>query len=160
MPHIIIEHSADIKSSETFKLHSEIQKAMSAISEGNFDPDQCKCRSHSFEEYFVGKLAEEHSSFLHITIKILAGRSMEVKNKLAEKSMLVAKNFFADLSSNPNLTDQISSTTKGIAETMTGIPHVELPHNSDFDGKRCDISVDIVDMEKETYQKIRIENNS
>jgi 5-carboxymethyl-2-hydroxymuconate isomerase len=158
MPHLIIEHSADIKSSEILKLYSEIQSIMASITEGNFDPDQCKCRSHSFDEYFVGKLAGEHSSFLHITIKILSGRNSEIKKKLAEKSMLAAKNFFADLASNPNLTDQISSTTQSLAETMTGIPHIEIPHNSDFAGKRCDISVDIVDMDREFYQKIRIEN--
>jgi 5-carboxymethyl-2-hydroxymuconate isomerase len=159
MPHIIIEHSADIKSSQITNLHLEIQGIMAKITEGNFDPDQCKCRSHSFDEYFVGKFSQEHSSFIHVTIKILSGRKTGAKKQLAENVMLAAKNLFAEIFSKPSEKDQIIAVGNAFADAITGIPHIENPpHNSSFEGKRCDISVDIIDMEKETYQKIRIEN--
>lgn len=125
MPHLIIEHSSDIKKSSIKSLHQEIQNIMASITEGNFDPDQCKARSFSFDEYFVGRPDQSSSSFFHLTIKILSGRSTEVRKKLAAKSIEFAEKFFLALN---------------------------LP------SKRCDISVDIVEMDRETYQKIRIEN--
>jgi 5-carboxymethyl-2-hydroxymuconate isomerase len=145
MPHLIIEHSSDIKKSHIKSLQVEVQNIMASITEGNFDPDQCKCRSLSFDEYLVGKPDQESSSFLHITIKILAGRTLEVRKKLAEKTLLMAKNFFADEISSPNEKDQIVAIGSDVADLVTGIPHVHLPtQNSNLTGKRCDISVDIL----------------
>ncbi len=124
MPHLIIEHSANIKRRSIAALENKIQEIMQA-QEGNFDADQCKCRSLPFDEYFVGHLDESESSFLHITLKVLSGRSMEVRKNLSQKIMEFVQKFHADL---------------------------KLPT------KRCDISIDIVEMERDTYQKIRVES--
>jgi 5-carboxymethyl-2-hydroxymuconate isomerase len=132
---------------------------MASITEGNFDPDQCKCRSFSFDEYLVGKPNQTKSSFIHVTIKILAGRTVVARKKLAEKTMHAAKNLFAELISSPSEKDQIVAIGTELAETVAGIPQPHIPvKNSHFIGKRCDISVDIVEMDKEVYQKVRIEN--
>ena len=124
MPHLIVEHSADIKKNSVQKLQQEIQSIMNGV-EGNFDADQCKCRSFSFDEYFVGRPDQSSSSFIHITLKVLSGRSDEVRANLSAKISEFTNKFFADLN----------------------IPN-----------KRCDISVDILEMERATYQKVRIEN--
>jgi 5-carboxymethyl-2-hydroxymuconate isomerase len=161
MPHIIVEHSADIKSSQLTKLYSKIQSVMESITDGNFDAEQCKCRGLAFDQYFVGRFAEEKSSFIHLTIKILGGRSLEVKKKLSAELMLTAKNFVADILTNPSDTDKIIDLGVDIADAILGYPQPQdLPENSDFAGKRFDISVDIVDMEGETYQKFRRENQA
>ncbi|MDX2082767.1 MAG: hypothetical protein SFV53_02125 [Rickettsiales bacterium] len=123
MPHLIIEHSADIKKDSAKILQQNIQSLMNA-SEGNFEADQCKARAFIFDDYFVGLPDQSNSSFIHITLKVLSGRSVEVKKNLAQKIVEFTKKFFDDL--------KITS-------------------------KRCDISVDIVEMDRETYQKIRIE---
>lgn len=124
MPHLIIEHSSNIKSRSIAALEHQIQNIMGGV-EGNFDPDQCKCRSFAFDEYFNGHLDESESSFIHITLKVLVGRSLEVRQNLSHKIMEFVQKFYDDL---------------------------RLPT------KRCDLSVDIVEMERETYQKIRVEN--
>lgn len=158
MPHLIIEHSNDINSQEIKNLQIKIQDVMASITEGNFDPDQCKCRSHSFEEYFVGRPDQSTSSFLHVTIKILSGRTIEAKRKLAEKTLQTSKEFFGNLATNPSEKDRIVETVQELADAVTGIPHIQLPpQNSNLINKRCDISVDIVDMDRETYQKWRKE---
>ena len=157
MPHIIIEHSSDIKSSSIKKLYSGIQEIMASITEGNFDPDQCKCRNFAFDEYFVGRHNQDNSSFIHLTIKILSGRTLEAKKKLAEQSLHLLKEFFGEIATHPNEKDRIVETAQELAETITGIPHIPTPpQNSNFANKRCDISVDIVDMDRDTYQKVRI----
>lgn len=123
MPHIIIEHSADIQSDQIITLEKSIQKLVGNI-EGNFDPDQCKARALSFNEYLVGKPDQSTSSFIHVTFKLLDGRSLVVRESLS----------------------------KGIADLTS-----EFIANQSLKTLRCDISVDIVEMDSKTYQKLRIE---
>ena len=122
MPHIIIETSKNISTQESLKIGQEIQQIMAKIVEGNFDPDQCKIRVIAYENYIVG-LEKNSENFMHISIKILAGRAVEVRQKLASQSFEFTNNFYKNL---------------------------KLPQ------KRCDISVDIIEMDRETYQKITI----
>jgi len=122
MPHIIIETSKNILAKEALKIGQEIQQIMAKIVEGNFDPDQCKIRAINYENYVVG-LEENDENFIHISIKILAGRAVEVRQKLASQSFEFVNNFYKNL---------------------------KLPQ------KRCDISVDIIEMDRDTYQKITI----
>ena len=122
MPHIIIETSKNILASESLKIGQEIQQIMKKIVEGNFDPDQCKIRVINYENYIVG-LEENDENFIHISIKILAGRAVEVRQKLASQSFQFVNNFYKNLK---------------------------------LSQKRCDISVDIIEMNRETYQKITL----
>jgi 5-carboxymethyl-2-hydroxymuconate isomerase len=157
MPHLIIEHSADIKSTSVKILAQRIQDIMAGV-EGNFDADQCKVRTFSFDEYFVGRPDESNSSFIHITLKVLSGRTTPVRKNLSEKILEFTKKFFAELATSPNSKDNIIAVGNEIADELSGIPHIHMPaQNSDLAGKRCDLSVDIVEMDRETYQKIRIE---
>ncbi len=127
MPHIIIEHSADFAKTFVNLMKQEIPQIMAKIVEGNFDSDQCKCRSQSYDEYLVGSLDHSSSSFLHITVKILSGRSLEAKKKLSEQLIEFAKISFERLK---------------------------------LGTERCDLSIDIVEMDRETYQKTRIAQSS
>jgi 5-carboxymethyl-2-hydroxymuconate isomerase len=156
MPHLIIEHSSDISSSSVISLQKNILKAMPSL-EGSFDPDQCKCRIFSFDEYLVGNLDNKNSSFIHITIKILSGRSLEAKKKLAEEIFKQAKEVFDRLKFSPTKKDELIETANNLVDAITGIPHLQMPViNHELIDKRCDISVDVVEMIRETYQKIRI----
>jgi 5-carboxymethyl-2-hydroxymuconate isomerase len=123
MPHIIIEHSKNIFEQETLKIGREIQKIMSSISEGNFDPDQCKIRAIAYQNYIVG-LEKNDENFIHISIKILSGREVAIRKKLALQTLEYTKNFYKNLN---------------------------LPK------KRCDISVDVIEVDREVYQKITFE---
>lgn len=122
MPHLIVEHSYDISSEPITQLQQDIQVIMSQ-SEGNFTIEACKTRAFVFGDYRVGALNQDESSFIHITLKILQGRTLEARKALSDKIMTYLDQFVA----NQNLTT-----------------------------KRCDISVDIVEMDKETYGKARI----
>jgi 5-carboxymethyl-2-hydroxymuconate isomerase len=108
--------------SESLKIGQEIQQIMKKIVEGNFDPDQCKIRVINYENYIVG-LEENDENFIHISIKILAGRAVEVRQKLALQSFEFVNNFYKNLK---------------------------------LSQKRCDISIDIIEMNRETYQKITL----
>lgn len=119
MPHIIIEHSIDFSTKEILELANQIQKSCFEIKEGNFDYDQFKIRSLSYNNFGVGNDGS-NANFIHISIKILAGRSLEIKKKLSENSFKLLQNF---------------------------------QQNSGLNHKRCDISMDIIEMDRELYQK-------
>ncbi len=124
MPHLIIELSSNIPKSSVANLQKNIQSIMNCH-EGNYDADQCKCRTYFFDEYLVGNQDQSAASFIHITLKALSGRSAEIKKSLSAKISVFVHKFYNDLN---------------------------LP------AKRCDISVDMVEMDREAYQKIRIED--
>ena len=158
MPHITIEHSANFSSNSIKKLFPEIQKIMAGIKEGNFYLEQCKVRAASFDDYLVGSLNQEKSAFLHITIKIMAGRVVEVRKKLAEQVMALAQKSYEESVFSPSSVDQILAIGEQVVDAISGVANPQMPmQNSDLANKRCDLSVDIVDMDRETYQKARID---
>lgn len=124
MPHIIIEHSKHILEKETLEIGREIQRIMAGIVEGNFDPDQCKIRCIAYQNYLVG-LEKNHENFIHIAIKILAGRDVAIRKKLALETFEYTKIFYKNLK---------------------------------LSQKRCDISVDVIEVDREVYQKITFNN--
>lgn len=126
MPHLIIEHSSNISKEAVISLQKDIQKIMSQ-SEGGFTIDGCKARAFFFDEYLVGSLDQNESSFIHITLKILAGRSLEIRKSLSNKIMDYLRKFVSDLSLDRFVDDS--------------------------NVRRFDISVDIVEMDRETYGK-------
>ncbi len=121
MPHITIEHSKCIDEKIIDQLLQEIPNQMEAIEGGNFSVAGCKTRALSFDKYYVAGKNQETTSFCHITIKILEGRSDEIKVELAQK---------------------IGGLAKKSLENRQNIK------------EKNDLSVDIVDMDKNTYQKL------
>lgn len=122
MPHLIVEHSSTI-SSEQIRSFQKTILSLSCLSDGEYAVDQFKCRSISFDKFLVGDLDESNSLFIHITLKALSGRSIEIKKNLSDKILQCAKDFFKELN---------------------------------FTNLRCDISVDMVDMDRVCYSKISL----
>lgn len=121
MPHIIIEHSKDISKIE--ELFLEIPKILENHKEGNFSIPACNARSISFDKFMIGEKNQEKTSFIHISLKILAGRSVEIRKAVAKEIVEYAKNFVA---------------------------------KQNLKKEQINVTVDVIDMEKEPYQKITL----
>jgi len=121
MPHIIIEHSSKFDENKILTIGKNIQKIMGDMPFANFDIDQCKIRGISFQNYQVG--SSKIADFIHISIKILAGRSLEIRQDLSQQVFDWVLKYFQD--------------------------------NMDR-GNRFDLSVDIIEMNREVYKKITI----
>ena len=119
MPHIIIEHSQYFDENKIITIGKNIQKIMGDMPFANFDIDQCKIRGISYQNYRVG--CSVNGDFIHVSIKILAGRSLEIRQDLSNQVFDWIIKYYQD-----NLTRHY----------------------------RCDISVDIIEMNRETYKKI------
>ena len=121
MPHIIIEHSACIDEKIIDQMLVKIPNLMSEIKGGNFEIAGCKARAIGFDRYYAAGQSPSASSFTHITIKILEGRSNQIKLELAQK---------------------IGDFAKKLLENRKNLK------------KSNDLSIDIVDLDKSTYQKL------
>lgn len=111
MPHCIIEYSNDL----TSKLNIQdlvMNVFTGAVNSELFSSSHIKTRATAYSDYLVGDTA---SSYIHVTIKLLSGRTPEQRKMLSDSVTLELKKMV-------------------------------LPPIS--------ISIEIVDMEKESYSKL------
>ncbi|MDE4134912.1 hypothetical protein PXK00_17505 [Phaeobacter sp. QD34_3] len=79
MPHLIIEHGNAIVTPEDRRAALDLAVHCGEIS-GVMKRDDIKVRLHAFEDFLA---ADGCESFIHVTVKLLAGRTPEQKERLA-----------------------------------------------------------------------------
>ena len=79
MPHCYIEYTADTGIS-TSELLSTAHTAM--IASGLFGTNDIKTRANVVTDYIMGELEQNKGGFIHITIRLLSGRTIEQKQAL------------------------------------------------------------------------------
>ena len=91
MPHIIIEHSRNLTphiQNITIKLHDYISQC------GYFDPQAVKARAIPYEAEILPKGAK---NFMHVTLAILEGRSLDERTKLSRNIFALIKDHYDDI---------------------------------------------------------------
>ena len=90
MPHIIVEHTDDIKGVDALvgDLHQSLAR-QETITLGGI-----KSRSITVQNAFVGEM--QNGSMVHVTIKLLSGRSDELRAKMTDDLLSVIKSKVAD----------------------------------------------------------------
>lgn len=89
MPHLIIECTNKISSELDFsKIFSNIHNYL--VNTLPTDISTCKSRVLEYDKYFVGD--NKNNQFLNVTLKILKGRSQELKHEVGS----FIKNYFDD----------------------------------------------------------------
>ncbi len=78
MPHIILEHSSNLKIDSYQNIFTEIYSILEKNVDAN--PKRCKGRVRIAENYFIG-LGEKDNKFLHLDINLLSGRTSEAKQE-------------------------------------------------------------------------------
>lgn len=79
MPHCVIEHSVDINSKE---LISSVHKAALAANLFDAQGSDIKVRALPYENHKTGSV---DISFVHVTLRILSGRTTEQKSLLTQQ---------------------------------------------------------------------------
>ena len=93
MPHTTIEHSFIINKSQADALLLKVNQNI-AKNEGNFDITQCKARTLFCQNFVIGDGLEQ--DFMHITIRIMQGRSVEIRKNLAENILKITGDFLQE----------------------------------------------------------------
>lgn len=93
MPHLVLEYSSNIieKSHMTYlfqECHSILEKMLPT------DIDGCKSRSIECHNYYIGN-GESNNAFVHISLKIMPGRSPDKLKSVGDNMMAVLKRYFA-----------------------------------------------------------------
>jgi len=118
MPHITIEHSFTIPKPQIDELLLSLNQNISK-NEGNFSISECKARAILYNDFVVADGISKQD-FIHITIKIMQGRSLGIRKNLATNILKITDEFLKE----------------------NNLCH-----------KSTALSVDVVDMEREIYQK-------
>ena len=93
MPHIVLEHSANIKPQlSTADLFSQIHQQVHSIT--GVLLLNCKSRRYVAEEFLIGEGAEA-DVFIHLSVRMIEGRSSEIKQKLGSGLVSVLRDGFA-----------------------------------------------------------------
>lgn len=93
MPQTIVEHSFPIKKEKISELFLLINENISQ-SEGEFNILKCKTRSIFCPDFVIADGV--NTDFMHITIKILNSRSLEIRKNLSEKIFNTVEGFLKE----------------------------------------------------------------
>ena len=90
MPHLIVECSENIKSKLSFQpLFHELHQLLVDMLPTQLS--SCKARVLPAQLYLVGD--DENNSYIHLTVKILPGRTKKVKDAIGKKIMSTISQF-------------------------------------------------------------------
>lgn len=93
MPHIVVEYSSNVEAQ--FRSSNLLPKLHKAVEDsGLFDPQAIKARSLSYSDIV---LPEGAQSFVHITVSILSGRSIEQRQSLNDAVFAALKAAMPDV---------------------------------------------------------------
>ncbi len=93
MPHVILEHSLSSDLQKSIGVNIDFRQIFSSLAGvfielaevGNFDIAQCKFREVKADSFAIANGLGSEYHFCHLEVRIVAGRSVEVRKLLAEK---------------------------------------------------------------------------
>ena len=93
MPHITLEYTDNIDQPIEFHdLFSELHQVLASVAGINIT--NCKSRARSLDTYHIGE-GEAGNAFAHLEVRLLEGRSAELKREIGERGLEVLKKHFA-----------------------------------------------------------------
>ena len=100
MPHITLQYTNNVKESTSFeKLFHIIHQALHHIA--GIKIENCKSKAVKLEDYYVGN-GSGKPGFIHVEVKFMEGRSMDIKSKIGEHILNIVKNHFQSHIKNPD----------------------------------------------------------
>ena len=119
MPHLLIEFTSNIIEKDT--IPSLLQECHSIlVNTLPTDIGSCKSRAMEHAVYFVGN-GDPNNAFVHISLKIMPGRSTDTLNKAGELIITLLKRFFHKSSNELNL--QFTLEIEELQKTYFKITH-------------------------------------
>ena len=93
MPHLILEHSANLDEQTNFtalfkQCHRYLAEHLPT------DIQSCKSRALAYSDYFVGD-GQVKTAFVHLTLKIMAGRTADTLDRVGKQLLVYLQNYFA-----------------------------------------------------------------
>jgi 5-carboxymethyl-2-hydroxymuconate isomerase len=113
MPHITLEFSSNVLEKNVSPMLIQMHELLSAQLPTPLK--NCKSRIVRSDDYVIGD-ANESNAFVHLSILVLKGRSVDLKNGIASNLLKILKEHFAE---STNLLDlQISVTIEDLPDVF------------------------------------------
>jgi 5-carboxymethyl-2-hydroxymuconate isomerase len=92
MPHLVLEHSANIAETPDFQqLFSRMHWVLTEL--GTFKLADLKSRVHPCETYYIAD-GDANNAFVHLRFEILEGRTGDIKHQASERLMALLREAF------------------------------------------------------------------
>ena len=105
MPHIVIEYSNNLDSLNIGALVHDCHHALNGLH--NVTTDRVKTRAIKLSDFCVGT-SDEKGQMMHVTLRLMTGRSIDARQELAKKlEDVVRKHLSVDQYPNAALTIEI-----------------------------------------------------
>jgi 5-carboxymethyl-2-hydroxymuconate isomerase len=91
MPHILLEYSDNIDFQPSKDLFEKIHKILAQELPTNLS--SCKSRWHAHQAFYLGD-GSKMNGFVHVTIKVLSGRSDEKKSSIGQEILALLNAYF------------------------------------------------------------------
>jgi 5-carboxymethyl-2-hydroxymuconate isomerase len=101
MPQLVLEFSSNVFEKTNLNMlfqqcHSHLEKMLPT------DINSCKSRAIECDTYYIGN-GKENDAFIHLSLKVFPGRSMETFEKIGNAMMEILKNYFSNSLNKLNL---------------------------------------------------------
>lgn len=94
MPHVILEYSGNLIENIEFQaLFKECHELL--VKHLSTSIQNCKSRAYLCKNYYVGD-GNSNNAFVHVTLKIMPGRSKELLNYTGETLLTLFKKYFSE----------------------------------------------------------------
>lgn len=113
MPHLIMEHSSNIKKFDYELLFSDYHQILSEYA----DIESCKSRVLVSENFLVGSgsgSGSGRSGFIHLQLFLMPGRSEAIKAEISEKLLNHTKAVLSSQLKEQNLSASLSVSTEDL----------------------------------------------
>lgn len=114
MPHITLEYSNNVLEKNLHNLIIRMHELLSAQLPTQLN--NCKTRIIASDNYLIGDDNNKNNAFVHLSILVLKGRTVELKNAIASQLMQQLKEHFADSANKLDL--QISVAIDDLPEVF------------------------------------------
>ena len=112
MPHIILELSDNVIEKDLTEILAQIHQILTLILPTQLE--NCKSRVIRHQNFLVGN-GNSDNAFIHLSIEVLASRTKEILDLVANKITAILLNYFIESSKKLNL--HISIAIKDLPET-------------------------------------------
>ena len=120
MPHLILEYSDNLQP-DLPQIFSDLHDAM--VATGAVNRKGLKSRASKQSDYYIGDGHPDYK-FVHLTISLREGRSIEVQQEIAQQTMSVLEEHFATHRANGyiSISNDIQQLLHGTALSNHNIP--------------------------------------
>lgn len=101
MPHLVLEYTANAPpSGELQELFARLHRILAEV--GDIKIGNCKSRARPCETYYLAD-GKPEGAFVHLDVRILSGRTPELKREIGERLVEEVRQAFAASPDNKNL---------------------------------------------------------